>query len=277
MGDGKSLAPTQRALNRAGVNELRKHKDDNIILSQATNHKQRVFLSFKQDRDKVSALLHNEISIAEFLLYKGKSENFPFVHQIVEKFKDEEKLPDCYINFLAEVSKNTPVCGFIQVTERKSLSILRKFCLREVNLRDGNHQEDLFKLRSEIPALWKNISEILKHENTSFLPKLVSNLIIKLLKIRIQTFSSAETRYQEDYFPYEEETDDQCSFYPNFPLERHPKLYSVSSNVDRDACEKTFSSHTAFADGIFSIGGCQPLLYAPIGAQEVNCLSVQFV
>ena len=93
-----------------------------------------------------------------------------------------------------------------------------------------------------------------------FLPLQVSNLILKLLKIRIQTFSTAETRYQEDYFNYEEDIDDQCSFYPNFPLESHPKLYSVLSNVDKDACEKTFSTHTSFADGIFSIGNLKFLL-----------------
>ena len=257
VGDGKSLAPTQRAFNRAGVQELRKHKDDNIILPQATSHKQRTFLIFKQDRDQISSLLHKQISIAEFLLYKGKSDNFQFVHDIVQKFKDEETIPDCYINFIAEVAKNTPVCGYIQPTERKVLSILRKFCLRELNLRDGSHQSELFKLRSEIPALWNNVLLIIQYEKSTFLPKIVSNLILKLLKIRNQTFSTAETRYKEDYFAYEEETDDQCSFYPNFPLERHPKLYSVASNVDKDACEKTFSTHTAFADGIFSIGDCQ--------------------
>ena len=274
VGDGKSVAPTQRALKRDGVKEISKHKDDNIVLKQATTHDQRTFLFDKQDRDHVSSLLHGSLSIKEFLKYKGKSENFKILHNIVHTFKNEDALPDCYVDFFAEVSKNTPVSGYIQINEKNTLQLLRRFCLREVNLRDGLHQSDLYKLMSELPALWGNILEILIHEDSTFLPKSVSIAILKLIKIRIETFKNAEPRYQDEYFKWTSNTDDQCSFFPNFPLQTHPKIYSVSSKIDKDACEKNFSSHTAFADGIFSIGKLFEAVNSPLIIINLNRLQL---
>ena len=247
------MAPLQKRLR--GVSELSKHKDDKVPLKQATFHEQRVFIPSKKERDQITLLLKGNIDIKDFLGNKSsKSENFRFIHDVVEKFKEEEKLPSSYVKFLAEVSKATPVAGYMQITKRGTLKTLRDFCLSEVNVRDGFHQQELTKLRSELPALWSNILEILRYEDQTFLPKSISRIILRMIKIRIDTFKMSEARYQEDYFAFEDPNGDQCAFFPNHKLLRHPKLYEVSQNVDKDSCQKTFSTHTEFADGVFSIG-----------------------
>ena len=51
------------------------------------------------------------------------------------------------------------------------------------------------KVASDLPALWPNIVDILKLERTSYLPPDVSIIILKLLKIRKDTFMNAAVRY----------------------------------------------------------------------------------
>ena len=253
-----------------GVSELAKHKDDKTPLKQATFHEQRTFIPSKKERDQITSLLKGNISIQDFLRNKSsKSENFSFIHDLVQKFKDEEKLPGAYVRFLAEVSKATPVAGYMQITERGTLKTLRGFCMSEVNIRDGYHQQDLCKLQSELPALWTNLIDILNYEGTTFLPKTVSRIVLRLIKIRIDTFKLSEIRYQEDYFVFEDDQEDQCSFFPNHKLIRHPKLYAVSQNVDKDACQKTFSTKTQFADGVFSIGKYLHCVNCPFNSRLV--------
>ena len=68
---------------------------------------------------------------------------------------------------------------------------------------------------------------------------------------------NAKPRYEDDYFPFDESLypdNKSTQFYPSFPIIQFPKIYNVNRNVDKDGCQKTFSSHTEFASGIFTIG-----------------------
>ena len=44
--------------------------------------------------------------------------------------------------------------------------------------------------------------------------------------------------------------------YPEFPIFRYPKMYTVSGQKDVDLCNKAFDEKRDFSHGVFSIGCC---------------------
>ena len=255
VGDGKcDLAPLQRRLPK-GVKEFSPHPNDpSPVLKQATKHSDRIFLKEKSERDMIISLVQGKVTVSEILnCKKKKSDNFILIGNLLNRIKDCEEIPFCYQELLIETSKNTPVAGIFQVTQRKTLKLLRQFCLKEVNFRDGMHHQELKILMSDLPAIFPIIIRICNLEDSDFLPTDINRIILSLLRIRISTFTKSEVRYQEDYIPYEG-GEDCTQFYPNFPIQTWPKLYNVGSSIDKMSCEKNFSSHSQFLDGIFSIG-----------------------
>ena len=217
-----------------------------------------VFLSQKKERDIVSSLFTSEctdIEVKTFLSTNitNKSEEFMIIYNIVKKF-DGKSLPPAYIKLLSEASKNIAVAGIWQVRHRNILKYLREFCLKELNLRAVENEKFLQQLRSELPAIWPILLSIMNLENTTYLPPYVARLILALLKKRSETFKKSCMRYSDDYIPYDQQQDPPSQFFPNHPLINYPKLYSVNNVTDKDGCQKNFSTHTKFCDGIFSIG-----------------------
>ena len=202
----------------------------------------------------IISLNKETMSITEILRSrKKKSENFKLVLKILDRIKELSEVPSCYKDLLMELSKNSPVVGILQITKRQTLKYLREFCIRQKNVRDGNHHQELMLLMSELPAFFPILVRICDLEGSDFLPPDVSGVILSLIKIRLNTFSKSEQRFAEDYIPYDK-TEDCTQFYPNHPIHTYPKLYNIGSNVDKDSCDKNFSSHSQFVDGIFSIG-----------------------
>ena len=135
VGDGKcNLAPLQRRLP-AGFKELSPHPSDpSPVLKQATKHSDRVFLKEKSERDIIISLLQGNETVSEILKSKKrKSKNFILITNLLNRIKEAEEIPFCYQELLIETSKNTPVAGIFQVTQRKTLKLLCQFCLKEVN------------------------------------------------------------------------------------------------------------------------------------------------
>ena len=144
------------------------------------------------------------------------------------------KLPDCYKLFLSDVCKNSPVAGYVQVTRNKPLIILKQFCTNQLDIRNGHHQNELIEVKSQLPALWKQLSDICQFKNTNFLPLDVSAIVLVLLKIRNQTYRSGVQRYQDDYIPYDKTgiyEENQSQFYPMHKLKTYPKLYNVPNRI----------------------------------------------
>ena len=259
VGDGKAnIAPLQRKLKPLNIKELSSHPEDSSILPQGSKHEERVFLSIKQERDSICQLLTEKQTVEEFLSSSNlKSEHGKLIKQVIDRLskKSSETLPEPYILFLADVSKNTPVAGLIQVTSKKSLLLLRQFCVRQLDVRNGNHSQELYILNSELPSLWPQLINICEHEESNFLPHDVSKIVLGLLTVRKNTFRNAPQRFSEDYIKYENEfNEDPTQYYPMHKLLTFPKLYNVTRKNDEDFCEKKFPSHHDFADGIFSIG-----------------------
>ena len=198
------------------------------------------------------------MKLEEFLSNaKLKSENGKLVMKVIERLaqQNKDKLPEPYTKFLADVSKNTPVAGFIQVTHKQSLLLLRQFCVKQLDVRSGGHTQQLNILTSELPALWPQLVDIYEHENSNFLPHDIAKIVLTLILIRKKTFRNSPQRFAEDYIKYESEfKEDPTQYYPVYELLTYPKLYNVANKNDEDFCEKKFPSHHDFADGIFSIG-----------------------
>ena len=156
------------------------------------------------------------------------------------------------MDLLVEVSKNSPVAGILQITQKKTLKFLRDFCLKVTNVRDASHHQTLKILMSELPSFFPVLIRICDLEGSEFLPHDVSRVVLALIRIRLSTFADSEQRFSDDYIPYDG-GEDCTQFYPNHPIHTWPKLYNVGSSTDKDSCDKNFSSHSHFVDGIFSI------------------------
>ena len=91
-------------------------------------------------------------------------------------------------NSAGEVTKNTPVAGFIQVTNKKTIRHLKRFCSEELSVRNGGQQKELRLIQSQIPALWNILIEICQYDKSDFLPQQISTLILKLIEIRKKNF-----------------------------------------------------------------------------------------
>ena len=236
-GDGKcDIAPLQRKLTAINLKEISKHPDDKTILAQSTCHKQRIFLKEKSERDCITSLLTENISLEQFLAIDSskKSEQFQLLYNIVKRFQNKEKLPESYVKLMAECSKNISVAGILQVNNRNVLKTLRLFCLKQLNIRTIDNSKYLNELRRELPAIWPILLDILNYEDSTYLPKTVSLVVLMLLKIRIDTFKNSTQRYSNDYFKYDKPHDEATQFYPMFPLLFYPKLYRVNATVDKD-------------------------------------------
>ena len=85
----------------------------------------------------------------------------------------------------------------------------------------------------------------------------VRAIVLKLVAMRRNTFINAATRNNEDYTDWlSPEAEDPTQFYPEFPIFRYPKRYTVSGQKDVDVCNKAFDEKRGFSYGVFSIGCC---------------------
>ena len=190
-----------------------------------------------------------------------KSENGKMIQEFVLYIQSKWplKIPHVFVKFIADICKSSSVAGLLQVTNHRTLVLLKKFCLEEIDIRSPAQDSKLKYLNSELPTFWPQLVSICELNNSTFLPPIVKKIVLCLIKIRKNTFKKSPQRYKEDYFPYEKEgiyKEDPTQFYPNHPIDQYPKLYNVSGNDDKDHCHKNFSSHSDFIDGIFSIGCC---------------------
>ena len=164
-------------------------------------------------------------------------------------------MPPCYKSFLANIARNTSVRGFLQVMSPEPLEYLEEFSKEVLDVRSHANQHQLHVLQTNLPAIWPDLDEMCTLENSVFLPREVSTIILRLLKIRKDTFLKATPRTNTDYVAWpNKEEEHPTQAYPNFPIFRFPSRYKVSSVADADLCDKAFPDHNAFSAGIYSIG-----------------------
>ena len=140
------------------------------------------------------------------------------------------------------------------MNNKQSLSLIREYCLERINLRDVSNIESMRFVHRELPVLWGMIIAICKYEDSAYLPRDVSQIILEFLHIRQNTFTNATPRSASDYVKYDKPIDPPTEFYPVHKLLTYGNLYEVSKTTNRDFCEKNFESNKDFSDGVFSIG-----------------------
>ena len=210
----------------------------------------------------VVRLLTGDISMVEFASSREiKTENGLMVKNLVEylTLKYQDEIPTPYATLLSNVSKNSSARSLVQVNNVEVLEFLSEYCRETLDLRVIQNEVKLKAVIQSLPALWPTLDSICIMENCKFLPRQVSRIVLRILKIRHDTFQAATKRSNSDYFLWKNsipEHPTQC--YPTLPLWRHPSKYRVTDQTDADLCDKSFSYHSDFVAGFYSIGcGCE--------------------
>ena len=252
--DGKNLGPTKKRCKN--VSELDRHPEDDQKLAQSTAFKDRVFLPLAEERVLVCALLAEQISNEEFLASPDITSEAGLLISNLIQFLEESQQGDInpvYKRLISNLCKPTSARGFLQVTNFLPLEYLGSFCREELSLKDVKNIEELRTVSKELPVLWQMLNDVCNFEQTSFLPRTISRIILKLLEIRMNSFLQSTSRTDAQYIPYDgPEHPTMC--YPNHPIKFYPKKYKVNQKIDADLCKKAFIGHSDFTAGIFTIG-----------------------
>ena len=97
---------------------------------------------------------------------------------------DEGEIPEQYIQFLKDITKTSPVIGYLQATSQESLNILNDFCNRTLDLRSRDQSEEIKLMKREFPMLWSSLMDIMSLEkHLRYLPEDVSNILQTLITI----------------------------------------------------------------------------------------------
>ena len=109
----------------------------------------------------------------DFLGVELCSPEAQLVTDVVRRLKlSEETLPDAYIKFLANVAKETPVAGLLQITKKEPLLILMSFAREILDLSSIGNLKELKVLKKEKPPFWDMLQNILKFENQDIFLKM---------------------------------------------------------------------------------------------------------
>ena len=166
-------------------------------------------------------------------------------------------MPKQYKRFIANICKQTSVAGFLQVTSNLPLNYLELFCHETLDLRSVDEIEKLDFMQKQLPAFWPLLTNILDLEGTKYLPTDIKCIVLKLIDIRKNTFLTAATRNDDDYWDWPSPGEEHpTQFYPDLPIFRYPKRYTVRGQNDDDLCNKAFDEKRDFSYGVFSIGCC---------------------
>ena len=264
VADGHACAPLCRKLKHLNLSELGPHPSDKQTVPQASTNKERLLIESKKDRDLFTQFLTEKVSLEEFCKPQNwESSNSILIHNIIKQYRydnpEAESLPQCYTKFFTEVCSGTAVAGIMQATSSASLKILKEFSQRKLDLRSGNHSDEIQLLKSDLPVVWRMLNDICMHHDSNFLPQNISRVILKMISVRYNTFTLKQQRYfDQDVFTYEKDgvfAEHPLAFYPHFPILTYPKRYETNNTTyEDDWCSKNFPEHSDFAAGIFSVG-----------------------
>ena len=200
--------------------------------------------------------------MAEFLNVAAEdltTENGQLVTDLIERISTTwpDEIPIQYSRFIQNICKQTSVAGLLQVTNNQPLVYLEAFCQETLDLRSITEKEKLDFMQSQLPCFWPILIDILDLEGTRYLPDDVRSIVLKLTEIRRNTFRNSTERQDTDYVDWNSpEEDHPTQFYPEFPIFRYPKRYTVNGQQDSDMCNKAFNEKRDFSYGVFSIGCC---------------------
>ena len=144
-------------------------------------------MNSKKERMLICSLLTGELSMRDFAeISEVTSANGLLIVELVRHLlaKYDDRIPACYKNFISNVCKLTSARGLLQVLTPQPLEYLEQFCKKQLNLRLHSSQEKLLCVASNFPALWPDIDSMCNMEKSIFMPKAVSDIVLKMLEIR---------------------------------------------------------------------------------------------
>ena len=157
------------------VSEFSSALGDDIILPQGSKFEQRLFIANQDERKLVKKLANAEISVETFLNENVTSQNGQLVvslmRHIQRHFPDET--PGHYLDLLGNLSKSSPVCGFLQAASPRSLMYMKEYCRQTLDLTSAQSIRKVDEVVSDLPALWHVIDKINKVEKRKFPPRVV--------------------------------------------------------------------------------------------------------
>ena len=258
VADGKSDGPTKRKVDH--LKELGTADNDTDCLPQGSHYKDISFLHIYQERQSICHLLTGAQSLDDFLTEEDlETENGRLIVELICRIAVTwaDEIPKEYTRFIGNICKQTSVAGLLQVTSDLPLTYLESFCQESLDIRSVNEVDKLDFLQHQLPAFWPMLTNILDLEGRKYLPPDVCRIVVKIIQIRRNTFRNAAARNDNDYTDWQSpEEEHPTQFYPEFPIFRYPKVYTVNGQKDSDFCNKAFDEKRDFSYGVFSIGCC---------------------
>ena len=258
VADGKSDGPTKRKVEH--LKEMGTADNDRGSLPQGSFY--RVFISVYRERQAICSLLTGAQNMDEFLEEEEEqlvTENSRLISDLICRLGRTwlDEIPKEYKRFIANVCKQSSVSGLLQVTSNQPLNYLHSFCQETLDIRSVEEADKLIFLQQQLPAFWQKLTNLLDLEGSKYLPVDVRQIVLKLIEIRKNIFLNATDRNDDDYEDWLSPNEEHpTQFYPEFPIFRYPKMYTVSGQKDVDLCNKAFDEKRDFSHGVFSIGCC---------------------
>ena len=163
-----------------------------------------------------------------------------------------DEIPECYLDILYEISKNTPIFGLIQSNSRTFLATLKSYLDGAVDV--FQDKDILDHLNNEVPILMSMISSVRKYERVTFLPPALTRLfnnMIKLYSVGLKLASKRHIKsniYQHPEPPLE--------YFPGLPLHSEAKFFDVDKDnfkdneVTEDECNKEYPKAPKMTPGL---------------------------
>ena len=157
--------PTKRSVDH--LSEMEQPGGEHL-LKQGGFFEDRTFIPNMKDRKVITALVTSEMEMEDFVGVKLESPGAQLVTAVVQRLRRNsiEVLPNCYTRLFANISKETPVAGLLQVTKKEPLLILMSFARKAIDLSNASNINDLKMLKKEIPPFWDMLQSILKYEKS---------------------------------------------------------------------------------------------------------------
>ena len=155
---------------------------------------------------------------------EGEKRIYEFLEYLTKSF--DETVPDCYINLLYEIAKNTPISGIFQSSSRTFQAALKSFLDENLDIFDDRELLDHFY--EEIPVVMKILASIRAHEGGTFLPEPIKNLLEAMLQLFSKMNKLASERFvKSDTYSGLEPPNE---YFPSLPL------HSARMNFKAEKC-----------------------------------------
>ncbi|XP_078661027.1 uncharacterized protein LOC144905304 isoform X2 [Branchiostoma floridae x Branchiostoma belcheri] len=231
-----------------------KHSDRVFIRSEKAR---RLLLQYSGSRrgtkGKSAGLSKEDMGVLLQLLdAEGRQDLAAILYRLREEGGDH-LAPAGYSKFFAELARNTPVCGMLQISgDNKAIKMAKKVAKGQLIPGEESHGKYFSYLQKKAPILCSFVLGI--HEE-GHIPADVSTLILNLITVLISTYDKVPEPSPSCYPPPPAST--PLSFFPSLPKRCSLPRYAMDKGhvavKARDGCRKESYGHPTLTPGLFTI------------------------